>query len=459
MADSLLGQAAHLVDDVIVAVSTPQGRGAIGVVRLSGELAGLERIVHQLTRRTPSESQDRRLTLVTVHDVANRPLDRALLAWFRAPHSYTGEHVVELQMHGNPVLLRLALDACVAGGARLAGPGEFTRRALAHGKLSMLQAEGVDALIRAPSAAAARVAQRHLGGELGQRLHGWTGRLLGAAVALEALVDFPDEVEEDEVAHHLDGLADLSREMGALVDTARAGRRLLDGVRVAITGPVNAGKSTLLNALLGHDRAIVSPIAGTTRDVVSETVEWAGVAFRLEDTAGLRETSDPVEAIGIERSSRARSEADVVVLVQDGRRPADSLHQDAALSAPSTAPTVAVATHADLLTDAQRRALGEEWTLVDGPGGTGLEAVRDAIVTASEVSTGPAELVLHTARQEDAMVAAHGAVGEALGAGPEEPVLAAVALRRAGRALEELTGQWVDERVLDELFARFCIGK
>lgn len=428
----------------------------MGIVRLSGAELAIHSILERLAPARRSLSP-REMTLVSLVDTTGVPFDRALMAHFPAPASYTGEHVVELHLHGNPVVLEQALDACIAAGARPAAPGEFTRRALAHGKLSLVEAEGVDALIRAPSREAARAAQRHLGGELDARLRAWIGRLLTSAVALEALVDFPDEVDESDVIAEVDQLAQLEFELRALLDTVRAGTRLQDGVRVALVGAVNAGKSTLLNGLLGHDRAIVSAMPGTTRDVVAETVEWDGVAYRLEDTAGLRETADPVEVIGIQRSGRAQDLADVLVFVMDGRSEPSNVPAPPATSA---ATPVAIATHADLCSESRLAALQEQgWICVDGPAGAGLDDVRAAIARAAGVKGAAGQLLLHTARQHVAMQAAADAVGEAAMVGLAEPVLAAVAVRRAGRALEELAGQWVDERVLDELFARFCIGK
>jgi len=472
MADSLLGRASHLVHDCIVAVSTPRGRGAVGVVRLSGphEVVGavvevvvggrLERGTRRLAlveiaAGRADDGADLRPGITGVGAGPRRALtDRGLAVWFAAPGSYTGEDVVELHLHGNPVLLDGCVAACVAAGARAAEPGEFTRRALGNGKLSLLEAEGVDALIRAPGEAAARAARRHLGGELQVRLGGWRDRLLTAAVALEALVDFPEDVGEDEVAGELAALADLGREMEALRVASEAGRRLFDGLQVALVGPVNAGKSTLLNALLGHERAIVSATPGTTRDVVSETVSWGGVAVRLEDTAGDRETTDAIEAAGIARSGRAAELADVVVQVRDGRAVGESDVREGRASS-----TVRVATHGDLLDTQQRAAWNEAgWLVVDGVRGTGLDAVKSAILASGE-ATDTGELILHSARQRGALAEASGALAEALDAGAEEPVLCAVAVRRAGRALEELAGAWVDDAVLDELFARFCIGK
>ncbi len=449
MADSLLGRAALLIDDCIVAVSTPPGRGAVGIVRISGNPEQVREVLAQVLRRNVGPLQERHLILATVHDTDGEPLDRSLCAWFAGPRSYTGEDVVELHMHGNPVLLEQALRACVAAGARLAGPGEFTRRAVARGKLSLLEAEAVDALIRAPGAAAARVARQQLGGELGRRLESWRARLVSAAVALEALVDFPEEVDESDLLGDLRTLSDLRNEMDTLLNGARAARRLLHGVRVAIIGPVNAGKSTLLNGLLGHERAIVSPIPGTTRDVVSETVDWGGITFRLEDTAGLRRTDDPVEAVGIERSTRSRDLADLVVSVRDGRQ-----------SGGAPEGSLWVATHADLLDEATLHALrAEGWLVIDGRSPRDVEQVREALVMAADPGGSTGDVVLHTTRQESAMRNAREALEDALGVELEEPVVTAVALRRAGRALEELGGTWVDEQILDELFARFCIGK
>jgi tRNA modification GTPase len=224
-----------------------------------------------------------------------------------------------------------------------------------------------------------------------------------------------------------------------------AGRRLVEGARVVLTGPVNAGKSTLFNALLGHDRAIVSEYPGTTRDVVSETVVWDGVAVRLEDTAGVRDAVDPIELVGIERSRSARREADVVIEVRDGR-------------AEGELPTgVAVATRGDLLSDSKTSQLGDRGWIVTSP--EVVDVVRSAVVAACRRDAPPGEILLHTARQRDGVRRAGIALDEAVSAGIDEPVLAALAIRDAGRALEELVGRWVDEAVLDRLFERFCIGK
>lgn len=436
-----IARAAALLGDPIVAVATPRGRGGVGVVRLSGARQRLEPIALRLLGRS-LERLDRSLRLCAVGD-GERILDRGLVASFVAPRSYTGEHVLELHLHGNPVLLELVMEAAVDAGARLAGPGEFTRRAVLNGRMTLLAAEGVDALVRAPSREAARVAARQLDGAFQGRLQGWRDELLTVAVALEARVDFPEDIDEDAVAELLATLPSVRSTLQDLLGSARAARRLMDGVRVVLTGPTNAGKSTLLNGLLDQDRALVSPVAGTTRDLVSETVEWEGLAFRLEDTAGLRATDDPIEEAGIARSRAALARADLVVEVRDAR----TLVEGAQV--PEGA--LGVATHGDLA-DAPAG-----WLCVDAR--SEVAEVRAALVAAATEDAAPGEVLLHTARQQQALADAVEALDEAVAVGDDEPVLAASAVRAAGRSLEELLGSWTDEAVLDALFARFCVGK
>ena len=444
----MLGRVHGLLDDPIVTISTPRGRGAIGIVRISGSGPQVDALLHHLIGAPAQRLVDRQLQLVTVR-IAGAVLDRGLVVRFFGPRTYTGQDVAELHLHGNPVLLTQVVEALQDAGARAARPGELTRRAVQNGRLSLLDAEGVDALIRAPGRAAVQLAARQRGGELTQRLERWRDDLLTVAVALEAAVDFPEDVDEADIAQDLARLVALATSMARLADTARSGRLLLAGVRVVLTGPVNAGKSTLFNALLGHDRSIVSPRPGTTRDLVAESVEWDGVVYRLEDTAGLRQAADPIEAEGVERTGRAVEQADVVVVVRDGR----------AVEGPASG--VGVATHADLLDESTRsRLLGGGWLLVATPQGAGLDAVQEAITAAAGASAvATQDVVLTTVRQGQALSEAVAALDDAITAGAEEVVLSAVAVRRAGRALEELIGAWPEERVLDELFSRFCIGK
>ena len=443
--DQLLRRSAALLHDVIVAISTPPGRGAIGVVRLSGSP---DRVAAILERALPGVAlEPRRATLATLVNASGQPIDRGLVTRFAAPASYTGDEVVELALHGSPAVLELAVEALCAVGARPAEPGEFTRRAVVNGRMGLLEAEAVDALVRAESARAVRLARRHLGGELTARVAGWRERLLALAATLEALVDFPEDVPEDELAAGLALLPGLRGELAGLAATFDAGRRLVDGARVVLTGPVNAGKSTLFNLLVGHDRAITSEVPGTTRDVVSETVCWGGRSLRLEDTAGLRSSSDPVEVEGIARSAAAARDADVEVRVRDGRTVAE------------VPVGLAVATRADLLEPERRAALADQgWLLVGAPDASGPQTLRSALLDALGGSD-QGELLIHTARQHGALLRAVRALDEALAAGPDEAVLAALAVRSAGRAVQELAGEWSDEGVLDALFERFCVGK
>ncbi len=445
-------RAAAQAEDPIVAPSTAPGRAAISVLRLSGSAAALDPILAQ-TLPGSGDLDTQRLRLARlVHPSGGEVIDQALVVRFRAPRSYTGEDLVEFHLHGNPLLVERALDALVAAGARLAGPGEFTRRAVANGRMDLVEAEATHALIQAQSEAALRAARRHLGGELQERLSTWRNRLLGVAVALEAIVDFPEEVDEAELQADLAALVALSASMRNLAATAEAGRGAVAGFRVAFVGPPNAGKSTVFNALLGHERALVSEHAGTTRDVVSEQLHIDGLCFRLEDTAGERRAEDPLEAAGIARTQRARELADRVLAVRNGQeiRPDDALPEEG----------LPVATRGDLLDERLAAALGRAgWIVVGAPALLGLDELKAALV-ASAQSEGDLEgLVLHTRRQQGALFAAAQAVDRGLAAGSEEPAIAAVEVRGAGRALEELVGMWSSEAVLDTLFERFCIGK
>ncbi len=427
-----------------MAVSTPPGRGAIGTVRLSGPAAAVDAVVGDLLDEA---LEPRRATLVTVRDPRDgEAIDRGIGVRFVGPASYTGDDVVELDVHGSPAVVEAVIAAAIHLGARAAGPGEFTRRAVLHGKLDLVEAEAVAAVIAADSIAAARAVGRHLGGELSARLGAIRSELLEVASALEALVDFPEDVDDADVAPDLARIGEVAASLESLAATFDAGRALTRGLRVVLAGPVNAGKSTLFNALLGHDRAITSPQPGTTRDVVSETVTWGGRTVRLEDTAGRRAAADPIEAEGVARTAASAERADVVIEVRDGR-----------VGGLGEAPPGGVATHRDGLDAAAiDRLEGAGWTVVDGRSDAGAERVREAFVASTEPPSG---LLLHTARQHAAVAAAASALRAAADVGLDEPVLAAVSVRSAGRALEELVGGWSDKAVLDALFGRFCIGK
>ncbi len=454
----VLDEAAALIDQPIVAISSAPGQGAVGIVRLSGSAQSVDAILVSLLGAEQTASlRPRTMHLRTLsHPITGECLDQGLVVRFETPHSYTGEDVVEFHLHGNPFVLEGLQEAICELGARLATPGEFSRRAVRSGRMSLLQAEAVDALIRARGRSGVDVAQRHLGGELPARIESWRGDLLVVAAALEALVDFPEEVNDSEVIELLAGLAPLASQMHELALTFRAGRRLVTGSSVVLRGPVNAGKSTLFNALVGHSRAIVSAQAGTTRDVVSETLSWHGLSVTLNDTAGLGAAVDAIEEEGIERGGAAAQRADLVIAVRDAR----TLDENAGSEICAEAGQIWVASHSDCVSAQEGHRLRSEGWMLSAPDDIdSTREIREKIIEILRDEIPSDGLVLHTDRQQDALRSALRVTEEATAFGDEEPVLAAMALRRAGEALEELAGRWSSEEVLDELFARFCIGK
>ena len=454
----LLPEAATLISDPIVAICSAPGMGAVGIVRLSGSVSSVDSILAGLLGEALATSlRPRQMHLRSLfHPETGESLDQGLVVRFVGPSSYTGEDVVEFHLHGNPLVLESLQAAICEQGARLARPGEFTRRAVNSGRMSVLQAEAVDALVRARGRSGVDVAQRHLGGELPRRIDSWRAGLLAAAAAFEALVDFPEEVEEEEIRDHLGGLEALFEQMAALVATTRAGRRLVVGSSVVLRGPVNAGKSTLFNALVGHSRAIVSKQPGTTRDVVSETVVWQGLSVTLNDTAGLGVAADRIEEEGIERGGAIAQRSDLVLTVRDARLVTELSVEQPAVGVQF----LRVATHADFLSVERQGQLSSWGWMLSEPGDlAAIAALRGRIADLLRDEVPSDGLLLHTDRQQTALSAALIASQEAVRLGDEEPVLAALALRRAGEALEELAGRWSNDEVLDELFERFCIGK
>ncbi|HNH36608.1 MAG TPA: tRNA uridine-5-carboxymethylaminomethyl(34) synthesis GTPase MnmE, partial [Rhodocyclaceae bacterium] len=301
--------------DTIVAVATAPGRGGIGVVRVSG--AALGDFAERLCGLRP---MPRHATLVRFRDAGGESLDAGILLHFPAPHSFTGEDVLELQGHGGPVVMQMLLRRCVELGARLAEPGEFTRRAFLNDKLDLAQAEAVADLIEASTATAARSALRSLSGSFSREVHGLTDRLVELRMLVEATLDFPDEeVDPLRDTDAAERLAALRRDLAELRGRARQGSLLRTGMTVVLAGLPNVGKSSLLNRLTGEDRAIVTEIAGTTRDALRETIQIEGIPLHVIDTAGLRETADPVERLGIERTWKAIEAADVVLQIVDAR--------------------------------------------------------------------------------------------------------------------------------------------
>jgi len=447
-------------DDTIVAVATPPGRGAIGVVRLSGPLA--HHITDQLVTRRGA-ARVAALSQVLVLDASGRESrDDAVVVCFEAPHSYTGDHVAEISAHGNPLLLEGIVRAAMRAGARLAEPGEFTFRAFLNGKRDLLQAEAVADLIEAVTPLQARAAADQLQGTLTVRIGAIDARLFDLLARLEASLDFPDEgyhfVEPAMVAAELAGIV---ADIDALLADARRGRLLREGATVVIAGRPNVGKSSLFNALVGADRAIVTDVPGTTRDLVAERVDIGGLSLTLVDTAGARDTSDRIEREGVARSVQARAAAELVLVVLD---------QGAALSADDH--RVLDDTRARLRVIVKNKADGpdrcgavEDETpvvAVSALTGDGLDALRLAIVQALSGSDPTRDLpaisnARHVALLEDARANLERGRTAAVEGATEEFV--AADLQQARERFDEIVGRRTREDVLRHIFERFCIGK
>lgn len=444
-------------EDTIVAIATPHGRGGIGVVRISGPAA--LRIALALTGR--ADLEPRHATLARVGRGALR--DQAIVTYFPGPASYTGEEVVEISAHGSPVLLRAIVHDSMQAGARMAEPGEFTLRSYLHGRRDLVQAEAVGDLIDAVTPLQVRAAFDQLDGTLTREIGVIDAALFEMSARLEASLDFHDEgyhfVEPEGLAGEL---AEVIARISSVLGDAQRGRLVREGARVAILGRPNAGKSTLFNALAGVDRAIVTDIPGTTRDLVTELIDIEGIPVTLVDTAGLREgAADAVEAEGMARARAAASAADLVLVVLDQAHP---LHAEdrAVLDASAARRRIVVASKSDLGEAWDPRALGFEALSVSASTGTGLGALRSALV--SELSNdGPGRdtpaitNLRHVALLERAREALGRAETAAASRSPEEFVAADVS--EAREALEEITGRRTPDDTLQAIFSRFCIGK
>lgn len=443
--------------DTIVAAATPPGRGGVAVLRLSGPNA------HQIGEKAfgclPAM---RTVSLRRLLDQQGELLDEGLLICFSASASFTGEPVIEFQGHGSPMLVDLAIARFIELGARQARPGEFSERAFLNGRMDLTQAEAIADLIDADSRGALRAAQRSLSGEFSRRIDHLLAELIALRVSLEAAVDFPDE--ETDILADADvetRLTQLRDQLASLFETARQGQILRDGVTVALVGAPNAGKSSLLNALSLQESAIVTDIPGTTRDVLSVRLQLNDVAFEFRDTAGLRETDDAIERIGIERARQAMQQSDLVVQVVDA-----SLNKQALAPLEGIEPNrqLLVLNKQDRLDSAQQIALAEKASEAIGISaltGQGLEHLKSALLSKARLP-GQSEGVFSARRRHlDALQrldehlrrAAEG-MNQLLGV-----ELIAEELRLGQRCLDEITGRYSADDLLGEIFSSFCIGK
>ncbi len=432
------------LNDVIAAIATPPGKGAVGIVRVSGN-GSLELVSRLWLGKNPGQLGGGRFTYGKIQDPHSQEiLDEALLLVFRKPHSYTGQDSVELHTHGSPAVLRRVLQTLFELGARPAQPGEFTLRAYLNGKMDLAQAESVLSLVESESDAARRQALRGLSAGLSEKIAALSERLFGLLAHIQAWLDYPEEgVEAVQIRAALEPIL---HEIKHLLATAPAGRIAQKGARIALVGAPNAGKSSLLNALLGYERAIVTPIPGTTRDYLEAPLEIAGVPIVAVDTAGVRETADPIEKSGVARALQIAQEADLVLYLADQSQPMPS---------PPHLPwerTLRVATKADL----PPAWMDAAFVRVSSQTGLGLQELGQQIHRRLLGEAPEGEVWISNERHVEALRRAETHLLEALSA-PED--LAGVSIEMALDALAEILGKDVSEEVIDRVFRNFCVGK
>ncbi|HXZ07430.1 MAG TPA: tRNA uridine-5-carboxymethylaminomethyl(34) synthesis GTPase MnmE [Paraburkholderia sp.] len=460
--------------DPIVAIATAPGRGGIGVVRISFGRAGEPAAQPLMLALTGQALAPRHASYVPFLDAGGNPLDRGIALYFPAPHSYTGEHVLELQGHGGPIVLQLLLQRCVdAGrdfGLRLAEPGEFTRRAFLNDKLDLAQAEAVADLIEASTEAAARSAGRSLDGAFSRDIHALVDEVITLRMLVEATLDFPEEeVDFLEAADARGKLTRIRERLAHVLGEARQGALLREGLSVVLAGQPNVGKSSLLNALAGAELAIVTPIAGTTRDKVTQTIQIEGIPLHVIDTAGLRETEDEVEKIGIERTWSEIGRTDVVLHLLDARVGMTEEDHHIAARFPSGVPVVRVLNKTDL-TD-----VAPSMNTIDGnPGadlsevrlsakkGEGIGLLRTELLRIAGWQAGAESVYLARERHLIALRAAQEHLATAAQHAEQNAQaldLFAEELRLAQEQLNSITGEFTSDDLLGVIFSRFCIGK
>ncbi len=446
--------------DTIAAVATAPGRGGIGVVRVSG--GSLLDMAQRLAGVAPVPRQAH---LAIFRDAAGEAIDQGILLYFPAPHSFTGEDVLELQGHGGPVVMQLLLARCLELGARLAEPGEFTRRAYLNDKIDLAQAEAVADLIEAATAQAARAALRSLEGEFSRQVQALTDGLAELRMLVEATLDFSDEeidpLRDTDAVARLEG---LRRALAELRGRAREGSRLRTGLTVVLAGLPNVGKSSLLNCLLGEARAIVTDIPGMTRDALRESIEVDGIPLHVIDTAGLRDSADPVEKLGIERTWHEIERADVVLQLVDARSGVTAADHAIDVQLPAGVTRIVVENKCDLAKRAPARSEAEEGgrrrvhIALSAKTGEGVDLLRAELLRIAGWHGHGEDAILARERHLEALAAAARHLDA--GAGQLEQIeLCAEELRLAQERLAAITGEFTPDDLLGMIFSRFCIGK
>ena len=446
--------------DTICAVATPPGSGGLGVVRVSGP--GVPEIARQVTGCLPDE---RHALLTAFRDAQGNLIDTGIALYFPAPRSFTGEHVLELQGHGGAFIQQQVLDCLLELGARLARPGEFSERAFLNDKMDLVQAEAIADLIGSGTDAAARAAQRSLQGVFSKQVNELQEEITSLRVFVEASIDFPDEeidfLKESDVIDRLDRVMD---HLAELLGSARQGRLLRDGIVLAIIGRPNAGKSSLLNALSGQESAIVTEIPGTTRDVLREQIDLDGIPVHVADTAGIRETTDRIEAEGVRRARQALESADIVLLVEDASL-SDSETGEPGIEIPNEASWIRVHNKIDLVESGDSEAGDSESDApevrISAKTGQGMDTLRHRIKEAVGASDRAEGSFSARQRHIDALKRSrkHLQSGRDAMQQSQAGELLAEELRLAQQALGEITGEFLPDDLLGEIFSSFCIGK
>lgn len=442
----------HINKDTIAAIATAPGIGGVGIIRISGEK--LLPLAQRLSQR--SNIRARYAYLSSFYDHNKEVIDQGLLLFFPAPYSFTGEDVIELHIHGGPIVLNRLLREVLRQNIRLALPGEFSQRSFLNNKIDLIQAESIADLIEAPSEEAAKMASRSLQGEFSKKITLLQEDLIHLRMLSEAHLDFPEEeLDTSSESHYLNLVEKLIKENEALLNNAQNGVRLKEGTRVVILGPPNVGKSSLLNYLSGKESAIVTDIAGTTRDVIHEEIILQGLPLHILDTAGLRKNADTIEAIGIERSKKAMKEADIALIMQEAG--SFTMEPELAKLLQNTSPTlkkIYVYNKSDLHPEIEKK----EGLYISIKEGTGLEKLKEAIFKAAGfIGTGESLFsarsrhVIQLQKTLDQLITAKQLI--------HESELFAEQLRLAQISLSEITGEFTSDDLLGKIFSNFCIGK
>jgi len=446
------------MSSTIAAIATASGVSSISIIRLSG--AEAKRIAQHIAPK--STFRPRYSNLTSLYNIQNEMIDHALVIYFQNPHSFTGEDIVEFQCHGGMIVAQEILDTLIHHGARLAEPGEFSKRAFLNGKIDLSEAEAIAKLIEAKSVDAAKILARQLKGELGRFVDQSRDALLKALAYSEVMIDYAeDEMPEDILAQLLGQLQELSTQMQRIVESSRRRRGLIDGFRVAIIGKPNVGKSSLLNALLSYDRAIVSEIAGTTRDTIEEQVRIGSHVIRLIDTAGIREASDQIERIGVERSMSSLEEADVVIALFDGSGSFDDEDQQIVeiLSQQKDKECIVAINKSDLPRELETASL-DIFDPIEISAKHQFQNLTQALEKRLDGIGQSDDLMLISARQIEAVEQSHREIDQAyIPLEQGELEFFSYHLQEAVKHLSSITRPYDNEEILDKMFGEFCLGK